>query len=114
MRHLAQASDAPLRIGESILPIVVMDSGLALRAPRNDENSSHFREDASSDPGDETIRRCDEAIFLDLGKALKPAFASIPAAGRIKGSIMWTLVSMLYRAYCRARLLEIRKYHLAG
>jgi hypothetical protein len=46
---------------------------------------SHFREDASSDPGDETIRRCDEAIFLDLGKALKPAFASIPAAGRIKG-----------------------------
>jgi hypothetical protein len=36
MRHLAQASDAQLRIGESILPIVVMDSGLALRAPRND------------------------------------------------------------------------------
>jgi hypothetical protein len=28
--------DAQLRIGESILPIVVMDSGLALRAPRND------------------------------------------------------------------------------
>jgi hypothetical protein len=33
---LAQASDAQLRIGESILIIVVMDSGLALRAPRND------------------------------------------------------------------------------
>jgi hypothetical protein len=32
----AQASDVQLRIGESILPIVVMDSGLALRAPRND------------------------------------------------------------------------------
>src|SRR6202043_2069408 len=30
--------DAPLGAGpESILPIVVMDSGLALRAPRNDE-----------------------------------------------------------------------------
>jgi error-prone DNA polymerase len=29
--------DAPLGAGpESILPIVVMDSGLALRAPRND------------------------------------------------------------------------------
>ena len=29
MRLLAQASDAQLRIGESILPVVVMDSGLA-------------------------------------------------------------------------------------
>ena len=33
---LAQASDVQLHIGESILPVVVMDSGLALRAPRND------------------------------------------------------------------------------
>ena len=31
--------DAPLGAGpESILPVVVMDSGLALRAPRNDES----------------------------------------------------------------------------
>ena len=30
--------DAPLGAGpESILPVVVMDSGLALRAPRNDD-----------------------------------------------------------------------------
>jgi hypothetical protein len=29
MRLLAQASDVQLHIGESILPIVVMDSGLA-------------------------------------------------------------------------------------
>jgi hypothetical protein len=30
--------DTRLRVGpESILPIVVMDSGLALRAPRNDD-----------------------------------------------------------------------------
>src|ERR1700730_4526307 len=36
MRRLAQASDVQLHIGESILTIVVMDSGLALRAPRND------------------------------------------------------------------------------
>ena len=33
------SEDAPLGEGpESILPIVVMDSGLALRAPRNDES----------------------------------------------------------------------------
>jgi hypothetical protein len=37
MRRQAQASDAQLRIGESLLTMVVMDSGLALRAPRNDE-----------------------------------------------------------------------------
>jgi hypothetical protein len=37
MRLLAQASDVQLHIGESILIIVVMDSGLALRVPRNDE-----------------------------------------------------------------------------
>jgi hypothetical protein len=37
MRHLAQASDVQLHIGESILTIVVMDSGLALRAPLNDD-----------------------------------------------------------------------------
>jgi hypothetical protein len=40
MRHLAQISDAQLRIGESILPIVVLDSGLVLRTPRNDDYSS--------------------------------------------------------------------------
>jgi hypothetical protein len=39
MRHLAQAPDAQLRIGGSMLTIVVMDSGLALRAPRNDEQA---------------------------------------------------------------------------
>jgi hypothetical protein len=38
-RPEAQASDVQLHIGESILPIVVMDSGLALRAPRNDKAS---------------------------------------------------------------------------
>jgi 2-hydroxychromene-2-carboxylate isomerase len=38
MRLLAQASDVQLHIGESILPVVVMDPGLALRAPRNDKN----------------------------------------------------------------------------
>ena len=37
MRLLAQASDAQLRIGESILTIAAMDSGLSLRSPRNDE-----------------------------------------------------------------------------
>ncbi|MEA2896937.1 MAG: hypothetical protein QOJ84_2552 [Bradyrhizobium sp.] len=34
----ASFRDTPLRVGpESILSVVVMDSGLALRAPRNDD-----------------------------------------------------------------------------
>jgi hypothetical protein len=28
--------------------------------------------------------------------------------------IMWVLISSIYRSYCRARLLEMRKYHLAS
>ena len=39
MRLLAQASDAQLRIGESITTIVSMDSGLVLRTPRNDSGN---------------------------------------------------------------------------
>jgi hypothetical protein len=27
------------------------------------------------------------------------------------GSIMYALLSLIYRAYCRARLAEMRKYH---
>jgi hypothetical protein len=30
-----------------------------------------------------------------------------------RGAIMWTLISLLYREYCRARLAEIRKYNAA-
>jgi hypothetical protein len=30
------------------------------------------------------------------------------------GSIMWALISFLYRKYCRARLIEMRKYDLAS
>src|SRR6185369_2180221 len=40
---LSSFRDAPLGAGpESILTMVVMDSGLALRAPRNDETQSTF------------------------------------------------------------------------
>jgi hypothetical protein len=30
-----------------------------------------------------------------------------------RGVIMWKLLSLLYREFCRARLAEIRKYNLA-
>jgi len=75
---------------------------------------SRFREHVSSEPGHETLSPSMKPFFARLGKLLKPAFGSIEPAGRTKGSIMWTLISILYRAYCRARLLEMRRYHLAG
>jgi hypothetical protein len=31
-----------------------------------------------------------------------------------RGSIMFELLNLLYRAYCRARLLEMRRHHLAS
>jgi hypothetical protein len=27
---------------------------------------------------------------------------------------MWAIITLMYRSYCRARLLEMRKYHLAN
>jgi hypothetical protein len=30
-----------------------------------------------------------------------------------RGTIMWALISLLYREYCRARLTEMRKFRLA-
>jgi hypothetical protein len=31
-----------------------------------------------------------------------------------RSSIMWTVLSVIYRFYCRAHLLEMRKHHLAA
>jgi hypothetical protein len=30
-----------------------------------------------------------------------------------RGAIMWSLISLMYREYCRARLLEMRRFRLA-
>jgi hypothetical protein len=42
---------------------------------------------------------------------------SIPCYGGVDdqttGAIMWTLISLFYRGYCRARLAEMRKFRLA-
>jgi hypothetical protein len=31
-----------------------------------------------------------------------------------RGAVMWTLISLIYREYCRERLAEIRKFRLAA
>src|ERR1700676_3711488 len=47
----AHIVDAPLGAGpESILPIVIVDSGLALRAPRNDVSAIHAKAASVSAP----------------------------------------------------------------
>src|SRR6266704_2815477 len=88
MRHLAQASDAQLRIGESILSIVVMDSlmcnctsGLTLRAPRNDSFASHRRSNPVA--ADIDAGGFQRAVFLlrraeddDLGARLQFGFVA--------------------------------------
>ncbi len=48
-------------------------------------------------------------------KARKPHRAKIPAVnGQQRSSIMWTVLSLIYRLSCRAHLLEMRKHHLAA
>jgi hypothetical protein len=39
---------------------------------------------------------------------------SIGSLVKQRGSIMLAFLNLLYRAYCRARLLEMRRQHLAG
>jgi hypothetical protein len=33
-------------------------------------------------------------------------------SGQQRGSIMWAILNILYREYCRARLVEMRKLQL--
>jgi hypothetical protein len=43
---------------------------------------------------------------------LKPT-PDIKRSIKQRGAILWKLLSLLYREYCRVRLAEIRKYNLA-
>lgn len=39
--------------------------------------------------------------------------ASLGALIKQRSSIMWTVLSLIYRQYCWARLMEMRKSHLS-
>jgi hypothetical protein len=43
----------------------------------------------------------------------KPNGGMIAATDRQWSLIMWTVLSLIYRHCCHARLMEMRKYHLA-
>jgi hypothetical protein len=60
--------------------------------------------------GHETTHSADEAIFPPHEEGLKPILVPMEPLVRQRGSIMWMLISLLYRACCRARLLEMRRY----
>jgi hypothetical protein len=64
---------------------------------------------------EEAIFAPDEAVFARRRKRPE-TLASAASAPLVKqrGSIMFALLNLLYRAYCRARLLEMRRQHLAG
>jgi len=36
----------------------------------------------------------------------------IPVRGFATGRIMWNIINILYREYCRARLVEMRQFEL--
>jgi len=55
------------------------------------------------------------SFLLAREEARKPHRANILAVdGQQRSSIMWTVLSLIYRLSCRARLLEMRKHHLAA
>jgi hypothetical protein len=61
---------------------------------------------------DETIWALDETIFVS--KRSRPetnARAGSPPLIKREGSIMWAIITSIYRAYCYARLLEMRSNH---
>jgi hypothetical protein len=62
----------------------------------------------------ETFSGAGEAIFLfhEEGRKRTPV-TNLPNDLTKGESVMWTLISLFYRGYCRARLAEMRKYHLA-
>jgi hypothetical protein len=62
----------------------------------------------------ETIPSADEAIFPAHEEGLKRKPGTNLSDNQTRGTVMRTLISFLYREYCRARLVEMRKHHLAG
>jgi hypothetical protein len=63
---------------------------------------------------DEIIFFAEEAILAEPRR--RPEINTCERAALIKqwSSIMWAIITLMYRSYCRARLLEMRKYHLAN
>jgi hypothetical protein len=59
----------------------------------------------------ETNSSPDETILAAREVNLKRSPDQIWTADQQRGSIMWGFIGSIYRSYCRARLLEMRKYH---
>jgi hypothetical protein len=61
------------------------------------------------------VSRSDETKSLSRETILKAKSALIDLGPKTtRGTAMWAIVSFIYREYCRARLAEMRKYHLAS
>jgi len=62
---------------------------------------------------DETLFRSEEAISLHRRRGRETLVWNHAPIGQQWGSIMSAIITLIYRAYCLARLAEMRKYHLA-
>jgi hypothetical protein len=51
--------------------------------------------------------------FLAVREDAPKRRPDIKASIKQRGAIMWKIFSLLYRAYCRARVAEIRRYNFA-
>lgn len=62
---------------------------------------------------EETIPSGDETIFPTARRTAETN-AHYSRLGHSRSLLMWTLINSFYRAYCRARLSEMRKFGLAN
>jgi len=85
---------------------------LAYVGDRGCRIQSHKREAGGGSPRplDETIWAADET-FLAGGAVSRKRLPGTIAIDQTGGSIMWAIISSIYRAYCYARLLEMRSNH---
>jgi hypothetical protein len=56
---------------------------------------------------------CQETISAGGAMTPKRMPASFTDTDQQRSSIMWTVLSLIYRQYCWARLMEMRKSHLS-
>jgi hypothetical protein len=88
--------------------------GFCCRIRRDFEQNCHsrFREAVSYVSRDETNMVSGEAIFLHPRKCPETADSYNTRMIQQWSSIMWALISILYRSYCLARLVEMRRFEL--
>jgi hypothetical protein len=107
-RHLLRSTGVAFDFSVSLVGLPeTSQSDRSLQVPPNSTNSLPSPDLARNNAAVRT-----KPYLRVRADTLKPT-PDIKPSIKQRGAIMWKLLSVLYREYCRARLAEIRKYNLA-